>query len=375
MNFSHRLTQMTIVTALILAWSPQYHAMIVGTTCLNRHINKANSHKLVLLYDQHALDSNDPINGGHVENMRTLVDVLKNKEKSVPFLVEISERQKNDVSQQKMPPSPSNLAIKLAFDNDMRYGNINFVSFDTRKHCDYWMRDMLCQRAQFSQAIAQNFSFPPHFYTVTAETFLNHLKSRHDSVIDSIKGLPVPPNIKEQDYTVSKKKYENCNTIINHLLKAYNINHKQHFFNLIAQLKHSEVENLLTTVLEEQSFFIGINLLDITLKFSQENPLCVVLAGVCHANTLEKRLLSQFQGFEKDYLSSMTLPDLKADDFSHIQLPKNVPDNFMNKKMRQCIGIDHEALEEIIEKNNDDEPRETSVIVRTGIAYKIVTKK
>src|SRR5688500_15323339 len=100
----------------------------------------------------------------------------------------------------------------------MTYKNISFISFDIRKHKDYWMRDMLMQPQQFAQAIQQNHQFPAHFYTVSGESLLNHLKARYKSTSAIIHKLAID---QDQYLMVNKQVYNKSKSLIIDLLQKY----------------------------------------------------------------------------------------------------------------------------------------------------------
>jgi hypothetical protein len=333
----------TITMGLCLIYTNS-QAMIVAASCLKRmgptKMGRPTKNKLLILHDKHAFDPDDLVKRGHIDDMRKLISSLENSKETVPFLVEISELHKSPERLNNMIESPSNVAIKLALENKMRYGSINFIPFDDRKHYDIWMRDMLWQTDQFTQAIRQNYQFPSDFYNITTENFLAHLDSRYNSTLESIDNLPVSQIIKKQNYDTNKQKYKDSCILLNQLLKSYKVNSEQHLFNLIAQLNDSERTQLFLTLNEEYNFALDINLLNNVLQQSEDHPLSILLAGAYHSNIIEKRLLSQFPDFEKDLSSSMSLQDLKVDNLSHIEWPKQVPDNFMNENMKRFLATE-----------------------------------
>lgn len=334
MNLLHTANNKIIIIIGLFIWSKS-QAMIVSTTCLTLN----NKNKVILLYDRHALSDGDSIKSGHVNDMKTFINALTENKETVPFFVEISEKQTDLENYSNLPLSPSNVAIALALNSKMQYKNITFMPFDLRKHCDYLMRDMLLQTDQFIQALNQNYEFPAHFYDVTPKKLLRHLQTRSNAIAKKINQLPICQTTKDQDYAISKKRHDDCVEIISRLLKSHSANDKTHFISLIAKLTNTEKEELMITLLEEQCFSVDINLLNDIIKKSQANPLCVVLAGAYHSNNMEKRLLSQFKGFEKDVLCSMTLPGLKVDNLFNVEWPTIVPNNFMNKELMQFITI------------------------------------
>jgi len=332
MNHLHTANKKIIIIIGLLVWSKS-QAMIVGTTCLT--LNDKN--KVVLLYDRHAVSDDDSIISGHVNDMKTFINALTENKEIVPFFVEISERQTDLKDHSNLPLSPSNVAIGLALNSKMQYKNITFIPFDLRKHCDYWMRDMLLQTNQFVQALNKNYEFPAHFYDVTPKELLRHLQTRSNAIAKKINQLPICQIAKDQDYAINKKRHNDCVEIINRLLKSHSANDKTHFIYLIAKLTHAEKNELMIKLSEEQCFSVDISLLNNVVTLSQKNPLCVILAGAYHSNNIEKRLLSQFQGFEKDVACSMTLPGLKLNDLFNIKWPTLVPNNFINEWLMHFI--------------------------------------
>jgi len=337
MNLLHTANKKIVIIIGLLVWSKS-QAMIVGTTCLT--LNDKN--KIVLLYDRHALSDDDSIRSGHVNDMKTFINALTENEETVPFFVEISECHKDPIRRNNvnnMALSPSNVATLLALNNEMRYKNIEFSPFDSRKHCDYFMTEMMMDTDQFIQALNQDYAFPAHFYDITPEYLLKHLQDRLILTIKEINQLPVCQTTKDQDYAISKKRHDDCVEIISRLLKSYSANDKTHFIYLIEKLTNAEKNEFAMKLLEEQCFSVDINLLNDIIKKSQVNPLCVVLAGAYHSNNIEKRLLSQFSGFKKDVVCSMTQPGLKLDDLFNLKWPTLVPNNFINEKLMQFITI------------------------------------
>lgn len=333
------LSNLTLIIGLFLVYSPS-QAMIVRSSCLLRNTGRLQN-RLVILHDKHAFDPNELIKRGHISDMRTLISTVAENPKTTPFFVEISEEHKRPERLANFVESPSNIAIKLALENNMKYGNIKFVPFDNRNHYDFWMRDMLWQTDQFIQAIQHNYQFPSDFHHVTAENFLEHLNSRYAATAESIEASSLPLSIKQQNHAANKQKHEDCHAALNHLLKSYNVSQKQHLFRLISQLSNSEKTQLFVTLTDENNFAVDTSLLNTVLEQSENKPLSVVLAGTCHSTAIEKCLLSQFPEFERDVSSSMLLPDLKADSLWNIQWPKDIPDHFMNKNTEQFITMNH----------------------------------
>lgn len=337
MHIFNQLNKIIIATLTLITYWPQTQAMILTTSCLKRHVTPKITNKLVLLYDRHAL-LGDPISMNHVRDMKLLVNTLTKRKDSFPFFVEIAEAHKDPSRQNNMELSPSNFVIQLALNNNMRYKNINFIPFDSRNNSDFFVRDMILQTNEFAQAINNKYPFNDDFYTITAENFLNQLNIRHKSVINSIEQLPVSSVIKNQDHSTSKTLYANCYTTILALLKKYNVDsHKEHIFNLIFQLNNAEINALFLTLTKENCFSLDINLLKEILKNSKDHSLCILLAGSYHSNNIEKRLMSHYEGFEKDLESSMTLPGLTFDNLSSMHPTTNIPDNFMNKNMERFL--------------------------------------
>jgi len=225
----------------------------------------------------------------------------------------------------------------LAIDHNMKFKNISFNSFDIRTHCDYWMRDMLSQRKEFAQAINQNHKFPFHFYNVTGTNFLQHLKDRHNLINHLIEKIPFGESCKNQEYVKSKKVYDDCNKMISSLLQQHRCDIQKHIFNLINNLTTLEANTLGIMLLEEQSFAVEINLLSHILELTHKNPLCIVLAGMYHCHNIEKRMLSQFESFEKDESQSMISPGMVLDNLFQLQLPKYVPESFLPKIAQKSI--------------------------------------
>jgi hypothetical protein len=330
---SHQLRAIITTIGLSLIYSPS-QAMIVASSCLKRFVPRHN--KLIVLYDKHAFHP-DEAKSTHVNDMKKFINELTKNKHHIPFLVEIGESHQDSTRLSNMVESPSNVAIRLALENKMKYKNINFIPFDIRKHPDTWMRDMLWQTDQFAQALKQNYPFPPQFHSLTSDHFLEHLDDRYHSTQETIENLPVSSTIKKEYYDTNKQKYTDAHLLLNSLLKKYNIKNNQHLFNLITRLNDSEKTRLFLNLTEENNYALDTNLLSTILQKSNDHPLSVLLAGAYHSNNIEKYLVKEF-AFEKDPLSSMTLPDLKVNDLTHIQWPKNVPDNFMNKNMELFVS-------------------------------------
>lgn len=298
-------------------------AMIAGFSFLKRHFdNRPIYHQVIILSDLHALKNDTPIKQTHVHEMNMLIEALTELPNNVPFLIELSERQKD----LKLPKSPGNVPIQLALEHHMHYKNISFISFDTRTHCDYWMRDMLLQTQEFTKAIQENLQLPEHFYEVTAKKFLDHIENRYESTQTIIQELPN----KEEYSTMSKKWYDVCRRKIEDLLILYRCNNQQHMFQLITKLNQNQKNELYITLLEENTFSIDIILYRHILQLSQDNPTCVIVAGIYHSNKIEKWLLSR-DDFAKDNSRSMTIPGTQSDNLSCLKLPKNIPISFIPK--------------------------------------------
>lgn len=323
--------------SLLLLTHFNTQSMIVGSSCLKRSIGKINN-KLVILYDKHAFDTSDAIKTGHNDDMLELINTTSQSQKTVPFLLEISEAHKDPVRLQNMVLSPGNIAIKTALNNNMKYKNINFISFDNRTNHDFLMRDMLLQTDEFVQAIKQNYKFPSDFYNITAQNFLQHIATRHNANTNAIDNLAADQNVKNQYKTLNKQKYEDCHKKISTLLKTYNVDDKRHLINLITRLDNIEKKQLFIALLEENCFAVDMNLLEKTLTLSEKHPLSIINAGSYHSHNIEQRILSHFPGFKKDVSSSMSLPDLKLDSLCTIQYPTHVPNHFMNNNTKSFIS-------------------------------------
>ncbi len=330
-----------IVTLTVISFiSIESQAMIIGGSCLKR--NKTN--KLVILYDKHAFDHSDTIKKGHVNDIQKIINITSKNPQPVPFLLEISEAHKNPDRLKNMIDSPGNIPVKIALNNNMKYGNINFIAFDNRAETDFWVRDMLLQENEFSHAIEEGFKFPSSFYNITAATVLNHLDSRQYYNINTIDNLPTNQNIKDQYKTSNHQKNRNCHQIISTLLKKYNVDQdRHHFFNLITQLNNTEKKQLFKILTEEHSFTVDMNLLHKTIDVSDKHSLSIIHAGSFHSHSTEQKILNHFPGFEKDTSSSLSLPDLQINnDDLYIQYPSYVPDNFMHQNMKSFISNTHE---------------------------------
>lgn len=341
MHLLYELSKIIAVLGLFLMHAQSY-TMIVGTSCLKRYVNKNKQNKLVILYDKHALN-HDEIKQGHVEDVCNLIKIASKNEQPVPFLLEISETHKDPNALKHMLPCPISTAIKIALTNNMKYGNVNFISFDNRKNCDSLMQAMMFQTNQFVQAVRQDHKLMPDFYTINAKNFLNHISNRRTANMKTIDSLPTNQHTKTKYNNINKQKYEKCYETLSELCKAYGIENELHLINLIAQLDSVQKSELFNAVTEENSFSVDMNLLQKALMASEQHPLSIIHGGCYHGHNTEQRIMSDFSGFEKDLVSSMVLPDLKLelDSLATFEYPKHVPDNFMNDHMKQFVTINH----------------------------------
>lgn len=320
----------------------QSQSMIVGATCLKRYVGNNKQNKLVILYDRHAVNHHE-IKQGHVADVCNLIKIASKNEKPVPYLLEISDIHKDPNALKTMLPCPISTAIAIALTHNMKYGNVNFISFDDRKKCDSLMQAMMLQTDQFVQAMQQGRQLMPDFYTINAENILHLINNRKNTNIKIIDSLPTSQYTKTKYNNINKQKHEKCYATISQLCKAYGIDNDLHLINLVTQLNRAEKNELFAALIEESSFAVDMNLLQKSLIASEQYPLSIVHGGCYHSNNTEQRIMSDFSGFEKDELSSMVLPDLKLelDSLATFEYPKHVPENFMNSNMKQFISINN----------------------------------
>jgi hypothetical protein len=313
--------------------------MVLTASCLIRKTVQGNN-KLLLLGSRHAL-SNKDIKKSHLQDMDKLLKIIGKNPYRVPFLIELCEPQKDPERLKSMLRSPENIAVKLALDSNMKHGNIDFIPIDTRKRYDCWMIDMICYAKYVAQALEHDKNkdaFLPEFYTITGKNLLVHLNTRYVSNIELITSIPASTEIVDKYLRINEQRYKQCRNSLSFLLTVYGIDHNEHIFNLIRKLCYKEITELHFFLAEEHSFTIDMNILQKTLLLSESNPLCIISSGVYHSYTTEKRLLSDFSGFEKDVASSMMLPGMKANSLSTMVYPTAVPYNFMNKDMERFIS-------------------------------------
>ncbi len=326
-----------IIIMMILFISSQSHAMIVGCSALTHCINNTKN-KIVILYDKHAYEYGEE-KKSHVSDMDNLINILIQNKQNISFHVEIGQPHKDPTRLQNMMPSPGNIPIRLALNNNMLYQNITFIPFDIRNDCDHFIRDMILQKNEFVSALSNKYKFPQEFYNITAQHLLSNLDARNKTVNTQINSLPICQTIKDQYHATNTTNYNKCNEIISNFLNKYAIKNTQHLLELIKRLNEKDIENFFCSLASEQCFAVDIHLFNNILQTFQKTNLSIILAGAYHSNAIEKFLLSNVQNIQKDQSSSMTLPDLKVEDIFAIQFPRNVPDNFMNENMKNFINI------------------------------------
>lgn len=330
--------------------------MIIGLSCLKRPqaakqikfnalgLGKpvVQPNKIVLFYDKAAI-GRDEIKEQHVNGMKVFIEEVTKNKSIIPWVTEISESHQDSVRQANMLATPGNVLVQLALASKMCYKNIQFSSFDLRKNCDMWVRDMILQPEVFGPLFDQGHQFPPSFYQITVENFLAHLYKRHSETADLIEKLPISDESKQEYHSFSKKRYDDSTAIIDELSReSKKITHvggqsKEHFFNLIRPFRRANNVELFFILHKENTFFVHLVLFQQMLHLSETNPLTIAYAGAYHSNNVEKALWSL--GFEKDNCS-MELDGLKMDDLEDIQYPSNVPDHFMNRGIKKFIAID-----------------------------------
>src|SRR5436190_2216885 len=135
----------TIAIMVFFLTSVELYPMVLAVSCLKR-LTGRNRNRIVLLHQQHALDHGTTIKKGHIDDMFKLMNVSAKNPNRVPFVVGISEADRDPQRLKNVVQSPAQVAIKTALDNNMKYESIDFMSFDNRVHLDFWIRDMLVQR-------------------------------------------------------------------------------------------------------------------------------------------------------------------------------------------------------------------------------------
>ncbi len=336
MNYSSHVYAIVTSTLIFIAHF-QSSAMVVSASCLKRCLGQNKITGLILIGHRHAWEPNQLVNKGHMEDMHKLLSITSNSKYTVPFLVEISEAHKDKTRQANTLDSPENVAIKIALNNNMHYNAINFVPFDHRPDIDFMVRDMIYHFYEIFIEIKRGRKHSDFFYTITTKNFLKHLDKRYEENSSLIQRLPLTKERQDHYLSLNKHNHQECYDKLFPLLEKYNIRQEQHILLLIQELNTTEVTDLYHSLAEENCFSIDINIMQKSLSFSESYPLSIISSGAYHSSNIEKWLLSNSIGFEKDTASSLSLPGFKADSLSTISFPTNAPAQFMNKNMESFI--------------------------------------
>ena len=203
------------------------------------------------------------------------------------------------------------------------------------------LNDMLNEINETKELIIAGITLPDPFYSLSANRILNNIDDRYETIASIIEELPTLDTIKKRDHNAHKNLCQKIDTLIHSLLKKYNLDeNKNHIFDLIQHLNDRESDHLWTAVTELNCLYVDMHLLKDLLTVSKKSSLSIILAGAYHSNNIEKRLLADYPGFEKDVSASMILPNSCFDDLANIQVPTNIPGNFLSEQMKEFLATE-----------------------------------